>query len=142
MKPLLYFLCTGNSCRSQMAEGWARQLGRDRVLVYSAGIAAHGVNPLAIAVMQEAGVDISGHTSKLIDPALLNRADYVITLCGDADEACPVTPPQVVRIHWGLLDPARATGSEHEIMAKFREVRDEIQQRVRQLLVDKIGIEI
>ncbi len=141
-KPVVYFLCTGNSCRSQMAEGWARQLGQDQIVVYSAGIAPHGVNPRAVAVMQETGVDIAHHTSDPIDLDLLHRADYVITLCGDADEACPVTPPHVTRLHWGLPDPARAVGAESEIMAKFREVRDNIHERVRHFLAEELGVAI
>ena len=141
-KPLIYFLCTGNSCRSQMAEGWARHLAKDQIDVYSAGIETHGLNPRAVSAMKEAGVDISHHTSDLINRDILNRADYVITLCGDADEACPVTPPHVTRLHWGLPDPARASGPEEEVMAKFRDVRADIEQRVRRLLVDEVGIAI
>ncbi len=135
-KPLIYFLCTGNSCRSQMAEGWARILGGDRVEVHSAGVEAHGLNPRAVDAMREAGVDIGGQTSKVVDPALLNRADYVITLCGDARDACPVTPPHVHRLHWGFPDPARATGSEDDIREEFRKVRDGIRERVQEFLRD------
>ncbi len=130
-KAIVYFLCTGNSCRSQIAEGWARHLGTDKLEVYSAGVETHGLNPRAITTMQEAGVDISQHTSKLIDPELLNRADYVITLCGDANDRCPMTPPHVKRLHWGFEDPAKAMGTEEEIMAKFREVRDAIRVRIQ-----------
>jgi arsenate reductase len=137
-KKRIYFLCTGNSCRSQMAEGWARHLGGDKIEVHSAGIEAHGVNPRAIAVMQEAGVNISHHQSKLIDPELLNKADYVITLCGDANDKCPVTPPHVKRLHWGFEDPAKATGSEEEIRAKFREVRDAIRDKIEVFLQEEI----
>jgi arsenate reductase len=133
-KKLVYFLCTGNSCRSQMAEGWARHLGGDEIEVHSAGVEAHGLNPRAVAAMQEVGIDISHHQSKLIDPDLLNRADYVITLCGDANDRCPMTPPHVKRLHWGLEDPARATGTETEIQAKFREVRDAIRDKVLNFL--------
>lgn len=129
-KPIIYFICTGNSCRSQMAEGWARLFGGDNITVFSGGIEAHGLNPRAIAVMQEAGVDMSGHTSDLIDPDVLNKSDYAITLCGDAYDKCPVTPPHVKRLHWGFEDPARATGTDEEVMAKFREVRDAIRDRV------------
>ena len=137
--PLIYFLCTGNSCRSQMAEGWARVLGQSRIEVHSAGVEVHGLNPRAVAVMREAGVDISGQTSKLIDPAVLDRADYVVTLCGDARDACPVTPPHVTRLHWGFPDPARATGSEEEVMDRFREVRDGIRARVAQFLQEEMA---
>ncbi|CAM3887678.1 arsenate reductase (thioredoxin) [Alicyclobacillus pomorum] len=135
-KPLIYFLCTGNSCRSQMAEGWAKHLGGDAVEVYSAGIETHGLNPRAVKAMRDAGVDISTHTSDLIDQKILERADYVITLCGDAKDKCPVTPPHVKRIHWGLPDPAKATGTESDIEAKFNEVRDDIRRRVERFLHD------
>jgi arsenate reductase len=139
-KPIIYFLCTGNSCRSQMAEGWAKHLGGDALEVYSAGIEAHGLNPRAVKAMKDAGVDISTQTSDLIDPYILQRADYVITLCGDANDKCPVTPPHVKRIHWGLPDPAKATGTEAEIEAKFNEVRDEIRNRVERFLSEELRI--
>lgn len=130
-RPLIYFLCTGNSCRSQMAEGWARHFGGDKIEVHSAGVEAHGLNPRAIAAMKEVGVDISQHLSKLIDPELLNRADYVITLCGDANDKCPMTPASVRRLHWGLEDPAKAQGTENEVKAKFADVRDKIRDMVQ-----------
>lgn len=133
-KKIVYFICTGNSCRSQMAEGFARHYGGDIVEVYSGGVEAHGVNPRAIAVMAEKGIDISRHESKLLNEAVLFKSDYVITLCGDARDRCPVLPPSVKSIHWGLEDPAKATGTEDEIMDKFREVRDEIEDRVKKLL--------
>jgi arsenate reductase len=139
-KPVIYFLCTGNSCRSQMAEGWAKHFGGDAVEVYSAGIEAHGLNPRAVKAMKDAGVDISTQTSDVIDPDILQRADYVITLCGDANDKCPVTPPQVRRIHWGLPDPAKATGTEAEIAATFNAVRDEIRDRVQRFL-SEISVE-
>ena len=135
-KPIVYFICTGNSCRSQMAEGWARHFAGDEVTVLSGGIEAHGLNPRAIQVMQEAGVDMSTHTSNLIDNDVLNQSDYAITLCGDAYDKCPVTPPHVKRLHWGYEDPARATGTEEEIMDKFREVRDAIRDRVREFMIE------
>ena len=137
-KPVIYFLCTGNSCRSQMAEGWARHLGGGKVEVYSAGIEAHGLNPRAVEAMKAAGVDISDHKSKLIDPEILNTADYVITLCGDANDKCPVTPPHVNRLHWGFEDPARANGTEPEITAKFHEVRDAIKDRIAKFLEEEV----
>ena len=133
-KPLVYFLCTGNSCRSQMAEGFARHLAGDRWEVASAGIEPSVVNPLAVAVMAEAGIDISRHVSKPIDSELLRRAAVIVTLCGDAQERCPVTPPQVRRVHWPLPDPAKATGNESEVRAAFRLVRDDIGRRVGRLL--------
>ncbi|MDN4594151.1 arsenate reductase (thioredoxin) [Polycladomyces subterraneus] len=130
-KQIIYFLCTGNSCRSQMAEGFAKKYLGDRFEVYSAGIEAHGLNPNAVKVMAEKGIDISGQTSDVIDPELLNRADYVITLCGDANDKCPMTPPRVKREHWGFDDPAKATGTEEEKWAVFRRVRDEIEARIQ-----------
>ena len=131
-KKTLYFLCTGNSCRSQMAEGWAKQiLSADEWEVKSAGIEAHGVNPNAIKAMQEVAIDISSQTSDIIDVATLNNADLVVTLCGDANDKCPVTPPHVKREHWGFDDPAKAQGSEDEKWAFFGRVRDEIGERIR-----------
>lgn len=130
-KPLIYFLCTGNSCRSQMAEGWARQLGSGEIDVYSAGIETHGLNPRAVAATKDAGADISHHTCDLVNPEMLNNADYVIALCGDANDKCPVTPPHVRRLHWGFEDPAQATGTHEEIQAKFEEVRDAIRNQIQ-----------
>lgn len=135
-RAIVYFICTGNSCRSQMAEGWAKQLGGDRFQVYSGGLEPRGVHPLTVEVMREVGIDISGQTSDPIDPTLLTRADWAITLCGDAEERCPVTPPKVKRLHWGLPDPAKVTGSPDEIMEAFRRVRDEIGRRVQEFLKD------
>ena len=130
----ILFLCTGNSCRSQMAEGWARHLGGEAVAVESAGIEAHGKNPRAIAVMAEAGVDIAAQESTVVDAVMLRRADVVVTVCGHADEMCPALPPGVRKLHWPLTDPARATGTEAEILASFRATRDEVERRVRALL--------
>lgn len=136
-KPLIYFLCTGNSCRSQIADGFMNALGGDRYEVKSAGLEAHGLNPRAVQVMNEADVDISGNSSDVINPDILNRATYVITLCGHADEHCPViSNPNVVKWHWGFDDPAKATGTEDEIMAQFRNVRDAIKSRIQQFLKD------
>lgn len=128
------FLCTGNSCRSQIAEGWARRLGGDAVDALSAGIEAHGKNPRAIAVMAEAGVDISGQESTRLTEAMLAEADYLVTVCGHADEHCPTLPPGMRREHWPLSDPAKASGSEEEIMTVFRASRDDIRARVEDLL--------
>lgn len=134
-KPLkVLYLCTGNSCRSQMAEGWTRQLGGDRAEVQSAGIEAHGKNPRAIATMQEAGIDISGQESTIVDNTMLEWADIVVTVCGHADEQCPLLSPSVSKAHWPLVDPAKATGTEEEIMNKFRETRDEVRERVQNLI--------
>lgn len=128
------FLCTGNSCRSQIAEGWARQLGGDWLQVKSAGIESHGKNPRAIAVMHEAGVDISGQESTKLTDDMLASADYLVTVCGHADEHCPVLPAGIRKEHWPLDDPAKATGSEEEVLAVFRVSRDDIRQRVADLI--------
>jgi len=135
----ILFLCTGNSCRSQMAEGWARALGADDLQVQSAGIEAHGKNPRAIAVMQEAGVDISAQASTRVTDDMLQAADLVVTVCGHADEHCPVLPPGTRKEHWPLEDPARAAGSEEQVMAVFRASRDTIRQRVLDLL-QRLGV--
>jgi len=130
----ILYLCTGNSCRSQIAEGWTRQLGGDRIEVQSAGIEAHGKNPRAIKVMQEAGIDISHQESTIVSEEMLKLADVVVTVCGHADEQCPTLPPGVKKVHWPLTDPAKATGSESEIMNEFRATRDEVRTRVQGLL--------
>lgn len=127
----IMFLCTGNSCRSQMAEGLTNALGGERLKAYSAGLSPAGyIHPVAIKVMEEIGIDISKQSSKPIDMDLLNEMDYVITFCGDAEETCPVTPPHIKKLHWGLTDPAKAEGSEEEKLRIFREVRDEIRKRI------------
>ena len=133
-KARVLFLCTGNSCRSQMAEGWAKHLGKEWLEATSAGIEAHGKNPRAIAVMREAGVDISRQESTRVTPEMLARADLVVTVCGHADEHCPVLPPGVQKKHWPLEDPAKASGTEDEIMAKFRATRDEVKSQVEGLI--------
>ncbi|WHY18847.1 arsenate reductase (thioredoxin) [Paenibacillus sp. G2S3] len=130
-KKTIYFLCTGNSCRSQMAEGWARQYLGGEWNVYSAGIEAHGLNPKAVQAMSEVGIDITGQTSDMIDSNLLNNADLVITLCGDAADKCPTTPPTVMREHWGFDDPAKAQGTDEEKWAVFQRVRDQIGERIK-----------
>jgi len=130
----LLFLCTGNSCRSQMAEGWARELGGDWLTVQSAGIEAHGKNPRAIAVMAEAGIDIASQDSTKLTDAMLAAADYLVTVCGHADEHCPALPANTRKEHWPLNDPAKATGTEEDIMTMFRATRDDIKNRVAELL--------
>ena len=126
-KPLVLILCTGNSCRSHLAEGFLRQFAGDVLEVASAGSRPAGyVHPLAIQVMREAGVDISAHTSKHMDEFLTRRVETVITVCGNADQACPLFPGQVNRHHWPFDDPAHATGTDEEKLAVFRRVRDEI----------------
>ncbi len=131
MKKTIYFLCTGNACRSQMAEGWAKYYLQDEWDVYSAGIEAHGLNPNAVKAMEEVEMDISNQTSDMVDDVLLNNADFVVTLCGDAADKCPMTPPHVKRAHWGFDDPAKAEGSEEEKWACFQRVRDEIGLRIK-----------
>lgn len=133
-KSRILFLCTGNSCRSQMAEGWANHLGSEWLEARSAGIEAHGKNPRAIRVMAEAGVDISTQESTRVTDDMIRRADVVVTVCGHADEHCPVLPPDVKKLHWPLSDPAKATGTEDEITTVFRATRDEVRQRVETLL--------
>lgn len=132
----IYFLCTGNSCRSQMAEGFAKQMMGADWEVASAGIETHGVNPLAIKAMAEVNIDLTHNTSKLIDTDYLNQCDLVVTLCGDARDRCPMTPATVKKLHWPLPDPAQATGTESEKMVVFRQVRDQIQQHVRNLVTE------
>ena len=126
-KPRVLILCTGNSCRSHMAEGILRHAAGDLFEVFSAGSKPAGyVHPKAIAALAELGIDISQHTSKHMNEFLTRDIDTVITVCGNADQACPMFPGQVNRYHWGFSDPAHATGTEEEIMAEFRRVRDEI----------------
>ncbi|EGQ21540.1 arsenate reductase [Sporosarcina newyorkensis 2681] len=114
-----------------MAEGWGRKILGQEWNVLSAGIEAHGVNPKAIMVMSEIGIDISNQTSNTIDSQILNNADLVVTLCGDAADKCPMTPPSIRREHWGFDDPAKATGTEEDIWAEFQRVRDEIGERIQ-----------
>lgn len=128
-KPTVLILCTGNSCRSHLAEGILRAAAGDIVNVASAGSKPAGyVHPLAIKAMQEIGIDISGHHSKHLNEFLSQEVKTVVTVCGNADQACPMFPGQVNRYHWGFDDPAHATGSEDERMAVFRRVRDEIRR--------------
>ncbi|VAX08820.1 Arsenate reductase thioredoxin-coupled, LMWP family [hydrothermal vent metagenome] len=135
----ILFLCTGNSCRSQMAEGWARKFAQDLFEIQSAGIEAHGKNPRAIAIMQEAGVDIATQESTKVTEIMLEQADLVVTVCGHADEHCPVLPAGTQKQHWPLEDPAKAEGSEDEIIQIFRASRDEIKNRVKDLLQELQG---
>ena len=129
MKPTILILCTGNSCRSHMAEGILRAAAGDLLDVQSAGSKPAGyVHPLAIKALAEIGIDISAHHSKHMDEFLSQDVETVITVCGNADQACPMFPGQLNRHHWGFDDPAHATGSEDEQMAVFRRVRDEIRK--------------
>jgi|SRR5690606_7508468 Protein-tyrosine-phosphatase len=119
-------LCTGNSCRSQIAEGYLRHFAGTTANVYSAGIETHGVNPKAIQVMKEDGIDISSHTSNHVDEYLDIPFDYVITVCDNAKESCPVFPSRAQKFHHNFPDPAKAQGSPEEVMDQFRAVRDQI----------------
>ena len=130
------FLCTGNSCRSQMAEGWARHLKGDCIDAYSAGIETHGLNPLAVKVMAEAGVDISGHRSKNVAELMHVPFDYVVTVCGNAHETCPMFPGKAKVIHVGFDDPpklAQYAKTEEEALTHYHRVRDEIKAFVMTL---------
>lgn len=132
----ILFLCTGNSCRSQMAEGWARQLKGEVIEPYSAGTEPHGLNPTAVAVMKEAGVDISRQTSKRVEDVAAIAFDYVITVCDAANETCPVFPGRVKRLHVGFDDPprlARDAKTEDEALGHYRRVRDEIRAFIERL---------
>lgn len=128
------FLCTGNSCRSQMAEGFAKRYGEKLLEVHSAGLLATRVHPRAITVMEELGIDISMQKSKTIDTGLLNKMDVIITLCGNAEASCPATPPHIKRLHWPIEDPVGRVGTEEKIMQEFRRARDEIKERILNLI--------
>ena len=128
----LLFLCVANSARSQMAEGWARQLAPPGVGVHSAGSEPGNLNPFALRVMAEVGIDLSTHSSKPISAVPLERVSTIITLC--EAEVCPVVPLEVERLHWPLPDPAAASGDEEELLAAFRRVRDVLRERIEQLL--------
>lgn len=130
------FLCTGNSCRSQMAEGWARALRGDALEAYSAGIEKHGLNARAVRVMAEAGVDISGHRSQTVDELPVQEFDYVVTVCGHANEHCPLFPGKAKVVHVGFDDPPKLAvnaTTEEEALGHFRRVRDEIRAFVETL---------
>jgi len=127
MKKILV-LCTGNSCRSQIAEGYLRHFAGDKAEVYSAGIETHGVNPKAIEIMKRDGIDISGHTSNNIDEYTGIDFDYLITVCDNAKESCPYFPTSAVKFHYNFPDPAKATGTEEDVMEQFREVREMIRK--------------
>lgn len=131
MKKVLV-LCTGNSCRSQIAEGYLRYFAGSTAQIYSAGIETHGVNPRAIATMLEDGIDISGHTSNNVDEYADIDFDYVITVCDNAKESCPIFPGKAKKFHHNFPDPAKAKGSEDEIAAEFRQVRQQIKEYMQQ----------
>ena len=127
-------LCTGNSCRSQIAEGYLRHFTEGKAEIYSAGVETHGVNPRAIATMKEDGIDISGHTSNNIEEYRGIDFDYVITVCDNAKERCPFFPTKAQKFHQNFPDPAKATGTEKEIMAQFAAVRDQIKEYAREFV--------
>lgn len=133
-------MCTGNSCRSQMAEGYLRHYGQGQVEAYSAGIEAHGVNPKAIQVMSEDGVDISSHTSNKAEDFDHLDFDYVITVCDNAYEQCPYYPQSTKKFHFNFPDPAKAKGSDEEVMDQFRSVRDQIRSYMRNFLRSELKV--
>jgi arsenate reductase len=130
-KRRVLFLCTHNSARSQMAEGFLRALGGDRFEAASAGTEATPVHPLAIRVMDEVGLDLSGHSSKTFEQFLAQPWDYVVTVCDTANERCPMFPARTTRLHWSFEDPSSAAGSEEEKLQAFRRIRDEILAKTR-----------
>ena len=134
MKKRVLFLCTGNSCRSQMAEGWLRHLAGDHFDGVSAGTDPVGLNPYAVAAMHEVGIDISTHMSERVEPYLAQEFDYVITVCNRAQEACPIFPGAASMLHWSFEDPAKAKGTFDERMIVFRKIRDKIADQIRRFL--------
>jgi arsenate reductase (thioredoxin) len=137
MKKVLV-LCTGNSCRSQVAEGYLRQFANGKAEIYSAGIETHGVNPRAIATMKEDGIDISRHTSNNINEYTDIDFDFVITVCDNAKERCPFFPTKAKKFHYNFPDPAKATGTEEEILHQFRNVRQLIKNYCKQFVTDNL----
>jgi len=133
-KMRILFLCTGNACRSQMAEGWMRELSNNVIEVKSAGIEAHGQNERAISSMAEVGIDISEQESIRVNGEMLEWADLLVTLCDNAEEQCPVINPHTIKLHLPLPDPAKKKGSNEEIQAEFREAREKVKQRVTYVL--------
>ncbi len=137
MKNILV-LCTGNSCRSQIAEGYLRHFAGGKAKIYSAGVETHGVNPKAIATMKEDGIDISNHTSNNIDEYYDIDFDFVITVCDNAKERCPFFPTTAKKFHQNFPDPAKATGTDEEIKEQFRQVRQQIKDYCRQFVTDNL----
>ena len=138
MNKKILVLCTGNSCRSQIAEGYLRHFANGNAEVYSAGVETHGVNPKAIAIMQEDGIDISNHTSNNIDEYYDIDFDFVITVCDNAKERCPFFPTKAKKFHQNFSDPAKAEGSEDEIREEFRKVREEIKTYCKRFISDHL----
>lgn len=131
----ILFVCTGNSARSQMAEAFARHYGKGQLEASSAGIDPKGLHPLTVKVMAEKGIDVSRQGSKTLTDEMLSKADYVITVCGHADQQCPALPSHVRKLHWPVDDPAILSGrAPEEVLAAFRQARDELESRVREFL--------
>jgi len=137
MKNILV-LCTGNSCRSQIAEGYLRHFAGEKAEIYSAGIETHGVNPRAISIMKEDGIDISKHTSNNIDEYLDIDFDFVITVCDNAKEHCPIFPTKAKKFHCNFPDPAKSKGTEEEVLEEFRQVRQMIKDYSQQFVSDNL----
>ncbi|RYG16914.1 MAG: arsenate reductase ArsC [Chitinophagaceae bacterium] len=138
MTKKILVLCTGNSCRSQIAEGYLRHFANGNAEVYSAGVETHGVNPKAIAIMQEDGIDISNHTSTNIDEYFDIDFDFVITVCDNAKERCPFFPTKAKKFHHNFSDPAKATGTDEEINEQFREVRQQIKEYCERFIAENL----
>jgi len=138
MPKKILVLCTGNSCRSQMAEGYLRHFANGNAEVYSAGVETHGVNPKAIAIMQEDGIDISNHTSNNIDEYFDIDFDFVITVCDNAKERCPFFPTKAKKFHHNFSDPAKATGTDEEINEQFRQVRQQIKEYCERFVAENL----
>ena len=139
MKKVLV-LCTGNSCRSQIAEAYLRHFAGEKAAIYSAGVETHGVNPIAISTMKEHGIDISQHTSNNIDEYINIDFDFVITVCDNAKERCPFFPTKAKKFHQNFPDPAKATGTEEEILEQFREVRQMIKRYSQQFASENLSV--
>jgi len=140
-KTKVLFVCTHNSARSQMAEGFLRRLGGDAIEATSAGTEPGELHPLAVEVMAEEGIDISGQHAKSVDDFVQQRFDYVITVCDDANESCPIFPNALHRLHWSFPDPSMAGGTHEECLAVFRQVRDGVKARVEQFVASTTAIE-
>jgi arsenate reductase len=138
MKQILV-LCTGNSCRSQIAEGYLKHFAKEKATVYSAGVETHGVNPRAIQIMKEDGIDISGHTSNNVNEYRNIEFDYVITVCDNAKERCPFFPSNAQKFHYNFPDPAKATGTEEEILQQFRDVRNMIKKYSQDFVAEHLS---
>ncbi|MBJ2126276.1 arsenate reductase ArsC [Flavobacterium sp. IB48] len=139
MKKKILILCTGNSCRSQIAEGYMKFFAGNKAEVYSAGVETHGVNPKAISIMKEDGIDISNHTSNHIDEYVHIDFDFVITVCDNAKERCPFFPTKAIKFHYNFPDPAKATGTDSEIMEQFRTVREQIKEYCRNFVAENLN---